>query len=88
MAQFHFVADYQKLVKRLIRKYPIDVAMDLAVGGDFERVSQAASDILIEAGLSDGMTLFDFGCGSGRVARGVAKKVNLEAYSVNLYYLC
>ncbi len=80
MAQFHFVQDYVKHVKRLKRKYPIDKAMSLAVGGNYETISDVASDILIEAGLSDGHRLFDFGCGSGRVAVGVARKRQLAGY--------
>ncbi len=80
MAQFHFVEDYVKLVKKLKRKYPIDEAMSRAVGGDYERISDVASDILLEAGLSDDQSLFDFGCGSGRVAVGVARKRQLSGY--------
>lgn len=80
MAEFHFVRDYVKLVRKLKRRYPIDEAMSRAVGGDYERISDIASDILVEAGLKDGQNLFDFGCGSGRVATGVAKKVQLDKY--------
>jgi hypothetical protein len=32
MAEFHFVEDYERLVEELIRNYPIDEAMERAVG--------------------------------------------------------
>lgn len=77
MAQFHFVEDYERHVADLIAKYPIDEAMSLAVGGDYETIGRIASDILIWAGLRDGMSVLDFGCGSGRVATAIAKRVSI-----------
>ena len=44
MAEFHFVKDYVKLVRRLKWKHPIDEAMSIAVGGDYERISDIASE--------------------------------------------
>jgi hypothetical protein len=33
--RFHFVEDYRLFVQRLMRDYPLDTAMRLAVGGDY-----------------------------------------------------
>lgn len=68
MAQFHFVRDYEKHVADLMGKYPIDEAMSLAVGGDYETFGNIEAGILRTAGLEDGMHLVDLGCGSGRLA--------------------
>jgi SAM-dependent methyltransferase len=68
MAKFHFVEDYEKHVAKLIADHPIDEAMALAVGGDFRGVGKIELNILKHAGLESGMSIFDLGCGSGRLA--------------------
>jgi ubiquinone/menaquinone biosynthesis C-methylase UbiE len=80
MAQFHFVEDYERHVANLKAKHPLDVAMSLAVGGGYEEIGEIASEALLYAGLKSGMSVFDFGCGSGRVAHAVAAKVKLPAF--------
>ncbi len=72
MAQFHFVEDYVKLVDVLCSAHPLDEAMSLAVGGDYHRIGQIERDILRYAGLKDGMSLIDIGCGSGRLASALS----------------
>jgi ubiquinone/menaquinone biosynthesis C-methylase UbiE len=68
MAKFHFVEDYERYVAQLIATHPIDEAMSLAVGGDYERVGKIEAAILKSFGLKEGMHLVDLGCGSGRLA--------------------
>jgi SAM-dependent methyltransferase len=68
MAEFHFVEDYERWVAHLIETHPIDEAMALAVGGDFERIGKVELNILKDAGLKSGMSIFDLGCGSGRLS--------------------
>lgn len=80
MAQFHFVEDYTNLVNQLIKDHPLDEAMSIAVGGGYEEFGQVCADALIQSGLSSGMSVLDFGCGSGRVAHALAKKVTLSKY--------
>ena len=80
MAQFHFVEDYQRHVARLVRNYPIDEAMSLAIGGKYEEIGDIASDVVIHAGARDGMSIFDFGCGSGRVASALSRKVRIGRF--------
>lgn len=77
MAQFHFVEDYERHVDQLIRTHPIDEAMSLAVGGDYERVGSIERDVLRYLGLKDGMTIFDLGCGSGRLASALSRHYRL-----------
>lgn len=78
--QYHSVAEYERYVTRLIAAHPLDEAMSLAVGGDYERIGDIASDIVVQAGARDGMALLDFGCGSGRVASALSRKVKLERF--------
>lgn len=73
MAKFHFVEDYERHVDGLIEKYPIDEAMSRAVGGDFERVGGMLLNMLNHAGLTGDMSVFDLGCGSGRLASALDK---------------
>jgi ubiquinone/menaquinone biosynthesis C-methylase UbiE len=78
--QYHSVAEYERFVARLIAAHPLDEAMSLAVGGDYERIGDIASDIVIQAGAADGMAVLDFGCGSGRVASALSRKLNLARF--------
>lgn len=73
MAKFHFVEDYENLVKRLIEECPIDEAMERAVGGDYEETGRLEADILKHAGLRSRMSVFDLGCGSGRLASALGR---------------
>jgi ubiquinone/menaquinone biosynthesis C-methylase UbiE len=73
MAEFHFIEDYEKWVASLIASYPIDEAMSLAVGGDFERIGKVEMNILRDSGLGPGMSIFDLGCGSGRLSYCVSR---------------
>ena len=65
----HFVQDYSALVRKLIEDHPIDEAMSIAVGGDYDNAGRALVGVLRRCGLNDGMSVIDLGCGSGRVAK-------------------
>ncbi|WP_310631046.1 class I SAM-dependent methyltransferase [Paraburkholderia sp.] len=71
MAQFHFVEDYEKHVESLMKSHPRDEAMALAVGGRYEETGAIQLEVLRKAGLAPGMSIFDLGCGSGRLAHAV-----------------
>lgn len=73
MAQFHFVEDYERMVADLISSYPMDRAMELAVGDHYEAMGRIQYNIVTHAGLSEGMTIFDLGCGSGRLANAIGR---------------
>ncbi|WP_428489672.1 class I SAM-dependent methyltransferase [Rhodopila sp.] len=68
MAKFHFVEDYERHVTALTAAYPIDEAMSLAVGGHFGLIGAIELGILRHVGLRPGASVFDLGCGSGRLA--------------------
>ena len=72
MAQFHFVEDYERLVEHLLRTYPRDEAMARAVGGGYREIGEIERNILQYAGLGNGMSVVDIGCGSGRLAYALA----------------
>lgn len=84
MAQFHFVEDYEKLIKRLIKKYPLDEAMSIAVGGQYELIGQIEAHLLCRQGLADGMRLVDLGCGSGRLPSALHKIVNISYIGIDI----
>jgi ubiquinone/menaquinone biosynthesis C-methylase UbiE len=71
MAEFHFVEDYERHVAGLIEQHSLDEAMSLAVGGNYEYVGRIEVELLRRFGLRDGMSLFDLGCGSGRLAAAI-----------------
>lgn len=80
MAKFHFLEDYEQHVKDLMEKHPLDEAMSLAVGGNWDGVGNLGADLLIHCGLEDGMRVLDFGCGSGRIASKLSKKVEVGSF--------
>lgn len=87
MAEFHFVEDYQRLIKRLVEQYPLDEAMALAVGGgigSFEAVGSIEADVMIYAGLDNGSSLLDLGCGSGRLAVAISNRLEISYCGVDV----
>ena len=77
-SSFHFVRDYEALVASLIRDYPLDRAMELAVGGEYELLGQVQTAILTYAGLKNGDCVVDVGCGSGRLASALSKTFAID----------
>src|SRR6202044_2186977 len=84
MAQFHFVEDYERHVAQLIEKYSIDEAMSLAVGGSYQKIGTIEADILRYAGLTNGMSVVDLGCGSGRLASALGQSMNIEFTGIDI----
>ena len=80
MAEFHFVEDYSKHVASMLAQFPVDVAMRLAIGGNFDRVGELCVKSLIAGGVKSGMDVLDFGCGSGRVALPLSNTLKLSSY--------
>ena len=77
---FHFTVDYQRHVRQLMKDNDIDTAMRLAVGGSWDEMGSKLSKFVQEQGVSSGMDVLDFGCGSGRLAYALAKDVDLKSY--------
>ena len=57
----------------LVAAYPLDEAMSLAVGGNYEQVGEQELLLLRAAGLRDDTAIFDLGCGSGRLASALGR---------------
>jgi ubiquinone/menaquinone biosynthesis C-methylase UbiE len=73
LMRLHFVEDYERLVLSLLKQHSLDEAMSRAVGGDYETIGRIEVDILRYAGLREGMSIVDIGCGSGRLASSLTK---------------
>ena len=69
----HFVRDYGRLVDRLVASKPLDQAMSDAVGGNYVAMGLTEAAIMRWAGLKDGDSILDFGCGSGRLAHALGQ---------------
>ncbi len=84
MAEFHFVEDYERLVADLIAKHPIEEAMSLAVGGYYDQIGQVEGHLLRWAGLANGMSVVDLGCGSGRLPHALGKAFAIDYLGVDI----
>lgn len=73
-ARSHFLRDYDRMVTMQLATRRLDTAMATAVGGNFEAAGITQSALLRYAGLSDQMSLLDFGCGAGRLAAALARE--------------
>ena len=67
-SKLDFNKTYLKHVRLLLKKYPRDQAMQLAVGGRFEPIGRLECNLLIQFGLKKDEYVIDVGCGSGRLA--------------------
>ncbi|SCB41725.1 Ubiquinone/menaquinone biosynthesis C-methylase UbiE [Rhizobium miluonense] len=54
--------------------------MSIAVGGNYDTIGNIASQVVVYAGAKDGDAIFDFGCGSGRVASHLSKRVDIKRF--------
>jgi len=81
MAEFHFVEDYENHVRSLIA---IDEAMSLAVGGQYKEFGAIERAVLQYAGLKNGMSLIDLGCGSGRLASELSGRMKIEYLGIDI----
>jgi SAM-dependent methyltransferase len=70
---------YREHVALLLKAYPRDVAMSLAVGGNYAAYGILLSQALRQLGLQPDQYLIDVGCGSGRLA-SVLKKTHRGRY--------
>lgn len=62
---------YRDLVKTYTQSLPLDQAMQIAVGGEFEAVGILERQLLIQHGLRSDDYVVDVGCGSGRLAKAL-----------------
>lgn len=76
----HFVQDYNALVRDLIAKHPLDEAMSIAIGGSYDEIGPMLVQLLVDCGLRDGMSIVDLGCGSGRIAKYIGKRMHDVEY--------
>ena len=73
LTKLDFYKTYPRYVKSLKMQYPVDQAMKLAVGGEFEAIGLLECEILIQFGLRKDGYVIDVGCGSGRLAKPLSQ---------------
>jgi len=78
--EYHFVSDYTAYVRTLLANHSLEDAMAFAVGGDYDLTGSILVEVLKKAGLNDGMSIIDLGCGSGRVAKHLGLKFDSLNY--------
>ncbi len=85
MPQPHYVRDYNKLMKNLLDTSDSKMrAMELAVGGFFDKVGALERDLMLQLGLSGQSYLVDVGCGSGRLASKLAGLEGLRYLGIDV----
>ncbi|MDE2403741.1 MAG: class I SAM-dependent methyltransferase [Sphingomonadales bacterium] len=73
----HAVRDYRRMVRRRLREYPQNrsLALARAIGAssmaEFHDYGMRQVAVLRHHGLSDGMAIYDLGCGCGRTAQAL-----------------
>ncbi|CAH0356991.1 class I SAM-dependent methyltransferase [Sphingobium sp. CECT 9361] len=78
-AKTHSVRDYQKLVRKKLRKMPADrsLALAQAIGAETMETFVSQGDgqvaVLRHYGLVDQMAVYDLGCGCGRTAQALCR---------------
>lgn len=79
LCKSHSIRDYQKLVRKKLRKMPEDRSLALAQAIGAETIEAFVSqgdgqvDVLRHHGLVDGMSIYDMGCGCGRTAQALLR---------------
>lgn len=69
----HFKADYRAMVRELLETMPVDQAMAMAVGGDYEQAGRVQEGLLRLLDVEHTDAMIDLGCGSGRLASRLAR---------------
>ncbi|NKB43303.1 MAG: methyltransferase domain-containing protein [Alphaproteobacteria bacterium] len=82
--KYHFVRDYARYVHELMAIHPLDKAMEIAVGGRYEEIGVIEKNVLRHVGLSDGMSLVDLGCGSGRLAHSLSQEMQIDYCGIDV----
>lgn len=83
--QPHFVTDYTAYVKQLMAQHSLEDAMSYAVGGSYDITGSLLVEVLTRAGLKEGMSVIDLGCGSGRLAKHLGLQFsNLEYLGIDI----
>jgi ubiquinone/menaquinone biosynthesis C-methylase UbiE len=82
---YHFVSEYERLVTKLLARYPVDQGHVASSGREVQHIGTVECAVLLRAGLRDGMRLLDFGCGSGRLARALGREpIRIDYYGIDI----
>jgi ubiquinone/menaquinone biosynthesis C-methylase UbiE len=78
MAELRSVRDYRQLVGNLLEDHPLDAAMSMAVGGEYDTMGDAEAEIFVRRGLCAGHCVIDLGCGSGRLSSSLTRRFGTD----------
>ena len=77
-SQFRYLLTPEQVINTLLRAHGEAEAMEIAVGGDFERIGVLEHALLREAGLRRDSSVIDVGCGAGRLSVQLARLPDLR----------
>jgi len=80
MPRVFVLEDYEKWLDAMLKERPLEEAMSLAVGGSYDAIGEREAELLTSVGLRNGMSVLDLGCGSGRCASQLGKKLPAVNY--------
>ena len=83
-AKTDFVKTHRKQVDVLKEFYPLDQAVKIAIGGEFETIGPLLRELLIYHGLQKDHYVIDVGCGAGRLAKPLSQYPELKYLGIDV----
>jgi ubiquinone/menaquinone biosynthesis C-methylase UbiE len=80
----HFVRDYRLFAEKLVMKYGLRRAMELAGGGEFVAIGRLQAELLRHLGLRAGHSIIDVGCGSGRLSTAISQIADIHYHGTDV----
>jgi ubiquinone/menaquinone biosynthesis C-methylase UbiE len=82
----HFVRDYRRLVKAMLRRHDtVEVALLRTTGGgDYIEVGLAELSVLKASGLNDSSYIIDVGCGTGRLGASLKDHPHIKFLGIDV----
>lgn len=82
--QPHYIREYASMIAMLKKRHGDDVAMQKAVGGDYEEQGRFQADMVMSRAPEGPFSLMDVGCGSGRAAYALRDERRLTYWGLDI----